>query len=282
MMHGDDTMSELFDRYSGMVTEEQIARAISANASADTQPAEAAERLSRTDARAVADFIFSRNQKAAVAAADSDTERRVYYADVEDVVYRIFNMTTFRTKDNREVNLRIVVLGLEGGTVRFVARGALANYIDAQGLERGDRILIKNALIDMARGELKSLAGTTIVKMAVSDSSFVHVSEIVREMKNVDVIGRVASIYPIRYINKENGSSVAVSRITIADSGGSLDASLWGSSAMVTAAMNANDYVKLEFCNVRERYGRLEIYANDLSRVLVNNGLEHKAKRQPS
>ena len=265
------------DGHSSMVTKRQATRAgekVLASGGMPAENAEGIERVSGSDAKVVSDFMALKGDKRG---NPGGPENKTYYADVEDTVYRIFNMTTFRTKDNREVNLRIVVLGSEGSTVRFVARGALAGYVDALCIERGDRVLVRNSLVDMIRGELKSIAGTTIAKIGTSKGAIVHVSDINREMKNVDIVGKVVSIYPIRYISRENGASVATSRITIADSKGSIDASLWGSSAIATAAMSANDFVKLEFCTVRERYGRLEIYANDLSRILVNREIASRA-----
>ncbi len=277
-MHGDGDANSLIERYSGMVTEEQIARVIGSRQAAEVaRPEGAAERVGKSDAKAITDFMNSRRSEFQGGSATAP-DKKSYYADVEDVIYRIFNMTTFRTKDNREVDMRIVVLGPEGSTVRFVARGAMAGYVDAQGFERGDKVLIKDALIDTARSELKSISGTSIAKLDGPGSQFLRVSDIDKEMRNVDIVGKVASVYPVRRISRENGSSVAVSSITIADAESTIDASLWGSSALATAAIGANDYIKLEFCTVRERYGRLEVYANDLSRVLVNKSLESKAK----
>ncbi len=277
-MHGDGDANSLIERYSGMVTEEQIARVIGSRQAAEVaRPESAAERVGKSDAKAITDFMNSRRSEFQGGTAPAP-DKKSYYADVEDVIYRIFNMTTFRTKDNREVDMRVVVLGPEGSTVRFVARGAMAGYVDTQGFERGDRVLIKDALIDTARSELKSISGTLITKLDGPGSQSLRVSDIDREMRNVDIVGKVASVYPVRRISRENGSSVAVSRITIADAESTIDASLWGSSALATAAIGANDYIKLEFCTVRERYGRLEVYANDLSRVLVNKDLESKAR----
>ncbi len=278
-MHGEDSIGELLDRYSGMATERQIRRVMhEEQAPASEQTAASAERAVTSDAKAIADFISSRSASKSTKAAE-ELKKKIYYADVNDIVYRVFNMTTFRTGDSKEVNMRVVVLGKEGNTLRFVARGSLASYIDAQGIERGDKVLIRKSLINIERSELKSISDTTIVKLGASESTVVQISNIDKEMRNVDILGKVAAIYPIRYISRENGASIATSRITITDSGRSMDASLWGSSAIATAAMNPNDYVKLEFCTVRERYGRLEIYANDLSRVLVTRKLAGKAER---
>jgi hypothetical protein len=89
-------------------------------------------------------------------------------------------------------------------------------------------------------------------------------------MKNIDIIGKVVEISPIRHVSAlSNGDAIAVAGCVLSDLSNTVGVSLWESSALATASMHVNGFAKIEFCSSRVRNEKIEVYANNLSRVVV-------------
>jgi hypothetical protein len=88
-------------------------------------------------------------------------------------------------------------------------------------------------------------------------------------MRNIDIIGKVVEISPIRHVSALSGGAIAVSGCVLSDLSSTVGVSLWGSSALATASMHVNGFAKIEFCSARVRNEKMEVYASDLSRVVA-------------
>ena len=98
--------------------------------------------------------------------------------------------------------------------------------------------------------------------------------------RNINLIGSLVEISPIRYVSKHDSKlQVAASKAIISDGKRSMPLSLWGSSALATAKFNPNEYAKLEYCNVRSRGGALEIQVNDSSRIFASDIFKRRFKK---
>jgi hypothetical protein len=275
-------IERIIDSYHGMISRVDAARilegAATANA-ADTAndrnssaPSGSAAKEKPISISAVLEFINMNKQH-------GKADESKYNVDVRDYVYRIFNPVEFQTSSRRGLR-RTIVLGREGHAVKVTLYDKYADFIDINAFERGDIILAKNMLVDNVNGELRNTRDTLISRVMPSQTGIADFSKLKDGLKNIDVVGKMLEIGSIRYVSTLNQESqVAVADCVITDSEMAIPVSLWGSSALMTTKMKPNDYVKIEFCNVRSRNGTAEIYAADTSRVLISKSLYGKTRR---
>ncbi|MGC8652197.1 MAG: hypothetical protein ACP5UH_03030 [Candidatus Micrarchaeia archaeon] len=202
-----------------------------------------------------------------------------YTANIQDRLYRIFNpvTTVYGTKQQER---RTVVLGSEGSTIRMELRGRLSEYIDANVFERGDLVMVRNASYDEASGALIGVQSTVISKiMPAQDSAITDYSRLSAGMKNIDVVGKIVEIGPIRYVSRLSGSGqIAVADCVISDMERSVGMSLWGSSALATSKLNVGNFIKVEFCSAVRKNDTVVIYANEFSRIVSSKVFEGRLR----
>ncbi len=205
-----------------------------------------------------------------------DSENSTYNVIIEDKIYRIFEDSN-TLEDSKKKNMRTVVLGKEGNTIALKLSEKFSKIIDINGFERGDIISARNVLLDLVHNELIATPTTVLTRIFPSDSGIKNYDELCDGMKNIDIIGNIIEIGPIRYVNKINGNGlIGVSSCVISNTYKTFNVSLWGNAALKTAVMNVNDTIKIEFCSIKNRNNTLEIYANDLSRILINKNLSSR------
>lgn len=197
--------------------------------------------------------------------------------NVKDYIYRIFNPQSSNIK-GRESTRRVVILGEEGSTMALNLRDKLSEFIDINSFERGDQVIVNNVLLNPTAGELRSGQNTIINKVNPSKLNVItDYSLIKEELRKVDVMGRILEISPIRHVSRLGKTGqIAVASCVISDSINLIDASFWGSSAITTTGLKTNDLVKMEFCDIRTRDGKMQIYVNDDSRVLASNAFANR------
>ncbi|MCL4373763.1 MAG: hypothetical protein M1360_02680 [Candidatus Marsarchaeota archaeon] len=274
-MLGNDA-STVIDAYGGMITRKQ-AQGITDGRIAGNED----EKQSRdiTTVAALLSFISAKEQRAGSRLFPESASSSTYTASIQDRIYRIFNPIASML-GSKQQERRTIVLGSEGSTIRLELRGRLSQYIDSNVFERGDLVMVRNAAYDNTLGALVAMQSTVISKiMPAQDGAITDYSKLREGMKNIDIIGKLMEIGPIRYVSRLGGSGqVAVSDCTLSDLEGSISISLWGSSALVTSRLNINDFVKVEFCSTVQKSGALSIYANEFSRVVASKTFEGRMR----
>ncbi|MGI0133747.1 MAG: hypothetical protein ACREBW_02155 [Candidatus Micrarchaeaceae archaeon] len=252
------TVEEVVDKFTGMITPGQAQELIDSGSYArHTQNKDI------TSVQALLEFISTNRGR---------QPAQLYTVNIKDTVYRVFNPVSRK---------RIAVLGKEGETAKLSLSGRLSDEMDTACVERGDTIIVKSAVLDAVAGELRTDKDTSISK--VSSNGFINCitdySALRDGMRNIDVLGKLAEIGEIRHVNRlGNGGQVPVVDCVISDNRNTARLSLWESSALLVAGLNVNDIVKVEFCSVRINDGKVEIYANSLSRLLSGNALASRLR----
>ncbi|MGC8688348.1 MAG: hypothetical protein ACP5RQ_03050 [Candidatus Micrarchaeia archaeon] len=272
----------IMDKFSGMISKEVAIKIMKGEIPIDIDNNLSTKQKKRinninstsdiTDVRNTIEFI---NTKRNIMIGDNKEEGN-YIIDIKDVVYRIFNPQESKLKKGIK---RTLVLGYEGATINFVVHNKLSDFIDVNIIERGDTIFIRKALLDIKQNLLYDQKSTLISKIAPTTNKIYVVSELSTGMRGIDVIGRITEIGAIKYVSGLGNEQVAVASAKLSLNDKSVDVSLWGSSALATTKMNLNDFVKIEFCNVRNKFDKLEIIANDYSRVFASNLLAQRVRR---
>jgi hypothetical protein len=254
-------LETVIDKFSGFITKEQADYILKGET--ESQPKAPGE--PRKANMTVKELLNS-------IAVKKSAENPESIVNVKDCIYRIFNPQTINIK-GRESKRRVVILGEEGSTIALNLRDKLSEFIDINSFERGDTVIVNNVFLDSTTTELKSSQNTIINKISPSQLNAINDYSLVKEeLRKVDVIGRILEISPIRHVTRLGKTGqIAVASCVITDSINTIDASFWGSSAITTTSLKTNDLVKMEFCDIRMRDGKMQIYVNDDSRVLASN-----------
>lgn len=193
---------------------------------------------------------------------------------IEDKIYRIFNKITINNGNIQRIR-RIVVLGDEGKTITTVLWDKNCNFIDSMLIQRGDRVSISSLKVKKSNDEIEltNTAGTYIVKTSPSYNFRSNFSEFIGNEKNIDILGRILSISPIRYFKDLDGKQSGVSECSITDGTTEAHVTMWRSSSTYSSDMHPGMYVKIEFASVKILDEKIEITASDTSRILIGQGL---------
>jgi hypothetical protein len=250
------------DKFSGFITKEQAKYILAGYTEQQPTPS---QRKSNTTVKELLDTVSNAKKN------DPNYTNSVT-VNVKDRIYRIFNPQNINVK-GRESKRRIVILGEEGSTIALNLRDNLSEFMDINSFERGDTVTVNNVFLDLATTELKSAQNTIINRVSPSQlGAITNYSTIKEELRKIDIIGRIVEISPIRHVNRlGRPGQIAAASCIVTDYANTIDASFWGSSAIITANLKPNDFIKMEFCDVRSREGRMQIYVNDDSRVVASN-----------
>lgn len=256
-------IENMVDKFSGFITKEQAEFILKSDSDSQSKHVPD-QRKSTVTITELLDDIAIRKKSNVPEIAEEDS-----VVNVKDYVYRIFNPQEISIK-GRNSKRRTVILGPEGSTMALNLKDKLSDFIDINLFERGDMVAVNNAVLDRATGELKSNANTIINRIAPSKQHcIIDYSSIKEDTRKVDILGRIIEISPIRHVSRlGRPEQIAVSSCTITDTVNVIDASFWGSSALITAQLKTNDVVKMEFCDIRTRDGKMQISVNDDSRVV--------------
>ncbi len=256
---------DVVDQFSGMISLEHASRMISDQVSNAKDSNGVGARI------AVVTEVLSFIESVRKSRADPGRAFKApkYVVDVQDVIYRIFNGRQGSEAAGPKATRRIVVLGKTGSTINLNLFGTSAAIVDSKPLERGGTMLVKNAVIDVASGELDSSKATSISAVAQPTSVVNDFSMLKAGDTGIDVIGRVIEISQVRQIARFGGSvSASFCSCRIADSKNSTVAvSLFGSCATAIGKVSTQSTIKLEFCSVNAIDGSLVLSAGDNSRL---------------
>lgn len=201
---------------------------------------------------------------------------------LEDKVYRIFNKNRFEV--NGTVRLRRdLVLGEEGNTITVVLWDKSCELLDTLLVQRGDKVLVSNIKVRTLRDsiELVNTSGTYVSRVMPSDIEVKTDFSILNDNeKNIDILGRILSVGPIRYFKDLDGKQNGISECIISDGSVEGRVTLWKSSSNYVNEMHPGSYVKIEFCSIKLSEGKLDITANDYSRILLGQGLTPKTNKK--
>ena len=163
----NDGMSDLekvVDKFSGFITKEQAESLLKAESDPQSKSSSEA-RKPTTDVKTLLKNIPKKPPQAKL-----ETPGPESIVNVKDRIYRIFNPSSTNMK-GREITKRTVILGEEGSTIVLSLRDKLSDFIDINTFERGDTVIVNNAVLGSSDGELKSSQNTIINKVVPTKMS---------------------------------------------------------------------------------------------------------------
>ena len=196
--------------------------------------------------------------------------------DIEDYVYRIFNPRRFE-KDGKERHVRTLIMGDTEKSIRVALWDKASALVDTMPIERGDKIsatnlLLRKGLTDL---ELSSRQNTFFTRLSISSTGIGDFSMLKMNDKEIDVFAKIIEIGSPKYFEDQNGKQRKVVRCIISDGISNLNAAFWDSSCDYIINAHPGDFIKIEFCSVKDNNG-MEINAGNFSRVVVNKLFKNK------
>lgn len=118
-------------------------------------------------------------------------------------------------------------------------------------------------------GAAHIIANELGIKLLEEVSGKLQIKNIMAGMRDVETIGKVMQIFPVREF-ETNGRQGKVASLVIGDETGSIRLVLWGDQTDNISKIKQNDIIKMMSGYVRENQGRKEIHLNDRSKIMVN------------
>ncbi|MFC1691527.1 hypothetical protein ACFL0W_05095 [Nanoarchaeota archaeon] len=101
-------------------------------------------------------------------------------------------------------------------------------------------------------------------------TSRVKVKDIMPNMRNLEVLGKITATYDLKEFNRKDGGSGKLCSFFLGDETGSIRAVGWGSLAEKAAELKTDDIVLLQSVYVKQNQSRKELHLNDKSNIIVN------------
>lgn len=199
--------------------------------------------------------------------------------DLEGPIYRIFNPYVFE-KEGKKRQIRKIVVGDTESSITITVWDRASEMIDRLVLERGDKVRCYNLVVtrDVKDICLRSRGNTYLVKVAAASSKALSFEALMPGKKDIDIIGKVVSVDPIRYFTDLSRRRTAVSSCMLSDGHRLLKAMLWRSSSAFASDMHPGDYIKIEFASTKNAGNSIEISAGDSARILISSALRPRVK----
>ena len=232
---------------------------------------------------------------------------RMFDVAVKGEIQRVFNMSTFtRKSDGTEGKVLSIIVADDTGSTRLVFWDDHAD--EMQSAKEGEVIKVVGAYTKMGRygdveihasksskieRDLKDKIETVVTERAPTSEPLgrVKVSDLSTEMRDVDIEGRVARIFPVTTFDRDNQKG-QVQNIILADESGTVRVTFWNEDVEKIKSLQEGDVVRVKHGYVKEgfrggvdyqvgRRAEIEINPSDLDESLLQLDLD-QAVQQPS
>ena len=216
----------------------------------------------------------------------SELEEKMFDVTLVAKIVRVFNLSTFtRKSDGTEGKVLSMIIADETGSTRMVFWDKQAE--DMQNAEEGEVIKVtgvytkpgRNEDIEVHGGRSSKIERNLKLKIdAVADSTTVpseplgskNVSELTTDMRNVDIEGKVARIFPPTKFER-SGREGQVQNLIVADATGSVRVTFWNDDVEKIADMVEGDVLRIQYGYVKEGFrGGVEFHVGRLAEIDIN------------
>jgi replication factor A1 len=221
------------------------------------------------------------------AAKIADLQEKIYDVTLVAKIQRIFGLSTFtRQKDGTEGKVLSMIVADETGSTRLVFWDK-----DAEEMEKakeGEVIKVTGAYTKAGRyGDVEVHAGRSsqiernlkvkikAVEVATGGQAAEplgkkDISELTPEMRDVDIVGKVAKIFPVTTFEKD-GREGKVQNIVVADESGSIRLTFWNEDVDKIDELGEGDIIEVKHGYVKKGFrDALEFTAGRRSEIKIN------------
>ena len=220
----------------------------------------------------------------------SALQEKTFDISLKVEVQRVFRVSTFTKKDGEEGKVLAMIVADDTGSTRLVFWDDKADEVE--GVEPGEVIgITRGAYTKPNRDgtEIEVHVGkTSVIERGLKDkikavetaSTFVGSSEplgmkdiadLSVEMKDVDIQGKIATIYEVRTFTRKDGGEGSVQNIVIADKSSQVRVTFWGNDSDKIAKAKEGDVIRILHGYVKKGYrGGVEFQVGSRAEVILN------------
>ncbi len=171
------------------------------------------------------------------------------------------------------------------GSTRIVLWDDLTNF--TKDLHKGDIVEVRGGYVkegfregleihisSSRRGEISKLSKTD-KDLPECKTDYTPIGELVEEMADIDVVGRVNQLYGIREFQK-NGGTGKVASLSIIDDTGEIRLCLWNDKAGIAEKLKRGDIIAVEDGYSKMGLNGLELHSGWRGRIVLNPKVQVK------
>jgi replication factor A1 len=204
-------------------------------------------------------------------------------------VQRVFRLSTFTKKDGTDGKVRAMVVADDSGSTRLVFWDEKADEVE--DIEPGEVIRVSHAYTRSNRdgSEIEVHVGrSSAIERKLKDSietvettssygsgiepiGMKDIADLTVEMRDVDVQGKIATIYDVRTFTRKDGGEGKVQNIIIADSSSKVRVTFWGDDIDQIADAKEGDVIRILHGYVKEGFkGGVELQVGSKAEIKLN------------
>jgi len=219
----------------------------------------------------------------------SELQENTYDVSIKVKIQRVFRVSTFTKKDGNDGKVLAMVVADDSGSTRLVFWDEKADEVD--GIAAGEVIRVDHAYtkpnrdgteteIHVGRSStiergLKDKIDATVSTPTFSGSTeplgMKKVAELETGMNDVDIEGKIATIYEVKTFTRKDGGEGSVQNIVIADKTSKIRVTFWSEDIEQIAKAKEGDVIRILHGYVKEGFrGGVEYQVGRKSEITLN------------
>jgi replication factor A1 len=220
----------------------------------------------------------------------SNLQDRLFSITVKVKIQRVFNLSTFtKKKDDSEGKVLSMIVADDTGTARLVFWDDRAEEMeDAQANEiirvtgaytklnrDGNEIEIhagNAAKIDRElKDKIKTVKASAVSSISSTPLGMKNIGDLTTNMWDVDIEGKVATVYDVKTFTKKDGSEGQVRNVVIADQTSKIRVTFWDEDVDKIAKVKEGDVIRIIHGYTKEGFrGGLEFTVGKKAEIVLN------------
>jgi len=220
----------------------------------------------------------------------ANLQDRLFSITLKVKIQRVFNLSTFtRKKDNSEGKVLSMIVADDTGTARLVFWDDRAEEMeDAQPNEiirvtgaytkpnrdgneieihAGNAARVERRLKD----EMETVEAPAVASSTAAPLGMKNIGDLTTNMWDVDIEGKVATIYDVRTFTKKDGSEGQVRNVVIADQTSKIRVTFWDDDVDKIAKIKEGDVIRILHGYTKEGFrGGLEFTVGRKAELVLN------------
>ncbi len=219
----------------------------------------------------------------------SDLQESTYDVSLKVEVQRVFGVSTFNKKDGSEGKVLAMVVADDSGSTRLVFWDDKADEVE--GIEPGEVIGVNHAYTRPNRDgdDIEIHVGkSTVIERGLKDKidtaestpkysssseplGMKNIVDLETGMNDVDIEGKIATIYDVKTFTRKDGGEGQVQNIAIADKTSNIRVTFWGEDNEHIAKAKEGDIIRILHGYVKEGFrGGVEFQVGRSSKIKLN------------
>jgi len=219
----------------------------------------------------------------------SELQENTYDVSLKVKIQRVFRVSTFTKKDGNDGKVLAMVVADDSGSSRLVFWDEKADEVE--GIEAGEVIRVDHAYtrpnrdgsdieIHVGRSsiierglkdKIDAVESIPIVSSSAEPLGMKDITDLEIGMNDVDIEGKIATIYDVNTFSRKDGGEGRVQNIVIADQTSKIRVTFWNEDIDQISEAKEGDVIRILHGYVKEGFrGGLEYQVGRISEIKMN------------